>query len=147
MVKGWESVFRQQSWPLFSRRKVCGGSREERNTNIVTQDRVQFFCMKCTREQKLYLVKKQNGSFFSFIHLQGKKIWNTFLVKKNKLALPYYQSMGVFDQQNESQASLNAFCQKSLPVQMKVQTSTPKYFDSAVIIFMLIPTNCKKFLQ
>ena len=71
MVKGWESVFRQQSWPLFSRRKVCGGSREERNTNIVTQDRVQFFCMKCTREQKLYLVKKQNGSFFSFIHLQA----------------------------------------------------------------------------
>lgn len=95
---------------------------------------------------KIVFGKKQNGSFFSFIYLQGKKIWNTFLVKKNKLALPYYQNMEVFDQQNESQASLNAFCQKSLPVQMKVQTSALKYFDSAAIIFMLIPTDCKKLL-
>lgn len=41
---------------------------------------------------------------------------------------------------------MDAFSSEILRVQMKVQTS-PNMFDGRVIINMLVPTNCKNFLQ
>lgn len=45
---------------------------------------------------------------------QEKEIWDTFLARDTKFAIPLYRSMGVFHQRKESQALLDTFFQKIL---------------------------------
>ena len=46
---------------------------------------------------------------------------------KTKPILPFYQDMGIFDQQMESRAFLDELYYEILLAQMKVQTSVQEY--------------------
>ena len=100
-------------------------------SDSVTKNGVQFFYEKTTqcskKQDKLHSIMNNVSLFLAYLSSvrQGKDIWNTFLAMKTKLTLPFYQSIGVFDQQKESQALLGAFFTEN--AQLKVQTLAQKY--------------------
>ena len=123
-------------------------------SDTVTKNGVlKVFCMKtaqCNKKQGKSHLARNNFALFSRLSIScqtGKEIWNTFLVMKTKLILPLYQKIRVFDQKKRKSSIIGCTLLEEFTSSNEGANVSTKIFDVAAIIIMLVPTNCKNFLQ